>query len=187
VKGDSNETSPPSISASGCGRCRALGGLADCEGASLSVPANYDCRAVACWRALGFTRAHGRRTLPIVFRSTGCHRECAWREWKHWRRSGRRAAPDGYTLVIGLWNTHVVNGAIYTLPYDVQKDFEPVALLSNSFSLVVARKNLPADDLKGLIDWLKANPDRPRTSKVSDHAIRKITRSASGSNRILLA
>src|SRR5262249_50584403 len=50
-----------------------------------------------------------------------------------------RAAPDGYTLVIGLWNTHVVNGAIYTLPYDVQKDFEPVALLSNSFSLVVAR------------------------------------------------
>ena len=71
-----------------------------------------------------------------------------------------RAAPDGYTLVIGLWNTHVVNGAIYTLPYDVQKDFEPVALLSNSFSLVVARKNLPADDLKGLIDWLKANPDK---------------------------
>src|SRR5262249_53171480 len=62
-----------------------------------------------------------------------------------------RAAPDGYTLVIGLWNTHVVNGAIYTLPYDVQKDFEPVALLSNSFSLVVAKKNLPADDLKGLI------------------------------------
>src|SRR5262249_51379238 len=71
-----------------------------------------------------------------------------------------RAAPDGYTLVIGLWNTHVVNGAIYTLPYDVQKDFEPVALLSNSFSLVVARKNLPADDMKGLIDWLKANPDK---------------------------
>src|SRR6201993_60121 len=71
-----------------------------------------------------------------------------------------RATPDGYTLLIGLWNTHVVNGAIYTLPYDVQEDFEPVALLSNSFSLVVARKNLPADDLKGLIDWLKANPDK---------------------------
>jgi tripartite-type tricarboxylate transporter receptor subunit TctC len=71
-----------------------------------------------------------------------------------------RAAPDGYTLVIGVWSTHVVNGAIYTLPYDVQKDFEPVALLSNIASLVVARKNLPADDLKGLIDWLKANPDK---------------------------
>ena len=71
-----------------------------------------------------------------------------------------RAAPDGYTLAIGLWNTHVVNGAIYTLPYDVQKDFEPVALLSIIASLVVARKNLPADDLKGLIDWLKTNPDK---------------------------
>jgi tripartite-type tricarboxylate transporter receptor subunit TctC len=70
-----------------------------------------------------------------------------------------RAAPDGYNLVIGLWNTHVVNGAIYALPYDVQKDFEPVALLSNSSSLVVARKSIPADDLKGLVNWLKANPD----------------------------
>ena len=71
-----------------------------------------------------------------------------------------RATPDGYTLIIGNWNTHVVNGAIYTLPYNVQKDFEPVALLSNIASLVVARKNFPADDLKGLIDWLKANPDK---------------------------
>src|SRR5262249_55213801 len=58
-----------------------------------------------------------------------------------------RAAPDGYTLVIGLWNTHVVNGAIYPLSYDVQTDFEPVALLSNIASLVVARKDFPADNL----------------------------------------
>jgi tripartite-type tricarboxylate transporter receptor subunit TctC len=71
-----------------------------------------------------------------------------------------RAAPDGYTVVIGLWNTHVVNGAIYTLPYDVQNDFEPIALLSDIASLVVARKGLPANDLKGLVDWLKANPDK---------------------------
>src|SRR5215475_1502404 len=71
-----------------------------------------------------------------------------------------RATPDGYTLVIGNWNTHVVNGAIYTLPYDVQKDFEPVGLLPNMASLVVARKNFPADDVKGLIDWLKANPGK---------------------------
>jgi len=71
-----------------------------------------------------------------------------------------RAAPDGYTLLIGLWNTHVANGAIYALPYDVQADFEPIGLLSNSASLVVARKSLPANDLKGLIDWLKANPGK---------------------------
>jgi tripartite-type tricarboxylate transporter receptor subunit TctC len=71
-----------------------------------------------------------------------------------------RAAPDGYTLVLGLWNTHVANGAVYALPYDVQRDFEPIALLSNIASLVVARKTIPADDLKGLVAWLKANPGK---------------------------
>jgi tripartite-type tricarboxylate transporter receptor subunit TctC len=68
-----------------------------------------------------------------------------------------RAAPDGYTLVIGIWNTHVANGAVYSLPYDVQKDFAPIAMLSNIASLLVARKTIPADDLKGFIAWLKAN------------------------------
>jgi len=71
-----------------------------------------------------------------------------------------RAAPDGYTLVLGLWNTHVANGAVYALPYDVQKDFEPVALLSDIASLVVTRRNFPADDLQGLVAWLKANPGK---------------------------
>jgi tripartite-type tricarboxylate transporter receptor subunit TctC len=71
-----------------------------------------------------------------------------------------RAAPDGHTLVVGLWNTHVSNAAIYPLPYDVQKDFEPIALLSSIPSLVVARKTFPADDLKSFITWLKANPDK---------------------------
>ena len=45
-----------------------------------------------------------------------------------------RAAPDGYTLVDGIWSTHVVNAAIYRLQYDVLNDFEPVALLTNSHS-----------------------------------------------------
>ena len=43
-----------------------------------------------------------------------------------------RAVPDGYTLVIGIWTTHVVNGAIYALQYDVLNDFEPIALLANN-------------------------------------------------------
>src|SRR5262249_19331623 len=71
-----------------------------------------------------------------------------------------RATPDGYTLVVGLWNTHVANGAVYTLRYDVRADFEPVALLSYAASLVVARKHFPADDLKGLVAWMKANPGK---------------------------
>jgi tripartite-type tricarboxylate transporter receptor subunit TctC len=71
-----------------------------------------------------------------------------------------RAPGDGYTIVIGNWATFVVNGAIYSLQYDLIKDFEPVGLITTQPYLVVARKMLPADDLKGLITWLKANPDK---------------------------
>jgi tripartite-type tricarboxylate transporter receptor subunit TctC len=71
-----------------------------------------------------------------------------------------RAAPDGYTLIHGIWSTHVVNGAVYELKYDMQNDFEPVALLANNSLLIVAKKKMPANDLKGLITWLKANPDK---------------------------
>ena len=70
-----------------------------------------------------------------------------------------RASPDGYTLVAGFWGTHVVNGATQTLAYDVLNDFEPVLLTSSNVNLIVGRKTIPADDLKGLIAWLKANPD----------------------------
>ncbi len=72
-----------------------------------------------------------------------------------------RAAPDGYTIGIGIWSTHVVNGAIYALPYDVLNDFEPVALLTSNSQLLVGKKGLPADDLKSLIAWVTASPDQP--------------------------
>jgi tripartite-type tricarboxylate transporter receptor subunit TctC len=71
-----------------------------------------------------------------------------------------RAAPDGYTVSFGNWPTHVVNGAIYQLPYDLLTDFAPVARLSSNPYVVVARKDLPASNLKELIAWLKANPDK---------------------------
>jgi tripartite-type tricarboxylate transporter receptor subunit TctC len=69
-----------------------------------------------------------------------------------------RAAPDGYTVSFGNWPTHVVNGAIYSLPFDLLKDFAPVARLSSNPYVIVGRKDLPAKDLKELIAWLKANP-----------------------------
>jgi tripartite-type tricarboxylate transporter receptor subunit TctC len=68
-----------------------------------------------------------------------------------------RAAPDGYTLIVGQWSTHVANASIYKLSYDTLTDFQPIALLSNNPALIVGRKDLPANDLKGLIAWLKAN------------------------------
>jgi tripartite-type tricarboxylate transporter receptor subunit TctC len=71
-----------------------------------------------------------------------------------------RAAGDGYTLGIGHWGSHVVNGAIYTLPYDLLTDLEPVALISDGPQLIVAARSVPAKDIKELIAWLKANPGK---------------------------
>ena len=71
-----------------------------------------------------------------------------------------RASPDGYTVSIGHWSTHVINGAIYNLPYDLLTDLEPVALLASNPQLIVANNNVPADDLKSLVAWIKANPDK---------------------------
>ena len=69
-----------------------------------------------------------------------------------------RAAPDGYTIGIGSGDQFVVNAAIYPLQYDVVKDFEPVALLMNGPLLIVGKNAVPANNLKELIAWLKANP-----------------------------
>jgi tripartite-type tricarboxylate transporter receptor subunit TctC len=71
-----------------------------------------------------------------------------------------RAIPDGYTLCFGGVNTHVINGAVLALPYDVFNDFEPVALAATVDLLIVAKKAMPANDLTSLIAWLKANPNR---------------------------
>jgi tripartite-type tricarboxylate transporter receptor subunit TctC len=71
-----------------------------------------------------------------------------------------RAAPDGYTLCVGPgMSTHVINGAIYDLPYDVVRDFTPIALISFLHQIVLVKKEMPANDLKGFVAWLKANPD----------------------------
>jgi len=70
-----------------------------------------------------------------------------------------RAAPDGYTLVHGNLSTHVINGAVFKLPYDVQNDFEPISPVAQQPFLIVGRKTLPATHLAELIAWLKANPD----------------------------
>jgi tripartite-type tricarboxylate transporter receptor subunit TctC len=71
-----------------------------------------------------------------------------------------RAAPDGYTIGIGQWDTHVLNGAVHRLSYDLLNDFDPIALLPSNPQLIVVKKAMPADDLRGLIAWLRANPDK---------------------------
>jgi tripartite-type tricarboxylate transporter receptor subunit TctC len=71
-----------------------------------------------------------------------------------------RSTPDGYTITIGHWGTHVLNGAIYSLQYDVAQDFEPIALIASGPQLIIGRSTLPPRDLKELIGWLKDNPDK---------------------------
>jgi tripartite-type tricarboxylate transporter receptor subunit TctC len=71
-----------------------------------------------------------------------------------------RAAPDGYTVSIGQWGSHVTNGAIYTLQYDLLNDFAPVSWIATGTPLIVSRNDLPTKDLRELIAWLKANPGK---------------------------
>jgi tripartite-type tricarboxylate transporter receptor subunit TctC len=70
-----------------------------------------------------------------------------------------RAAPDGYTFDIGQWDTHV-GSIIYKLDYDLEKDFEPIALISTNPQLMVAKNDLPAKTLGELVTWMKANPGK---------------------------
>jgi tripartite-type tricarboxylate transporter receptor subunit TctC len=68
-----------------------------------------------------------------------------------------RAAADGYTIDIGQWDTHVGN-IIYPITYDLEKDFAPIGTMTINPQLMVARKSFPADDLRGMVGWLKAHP-----------------------------
>jgi tripartite-type tricarboxylate transporter receptor subunit TctC len=71
-----------------------------------------------------------------------------------------RSPADGYTLSIGTSTTHMLTGGFYPLPFDLLKDLEPVIEIGSEPLLIAGKKNLPADDLKGLIAYLKANPDK---------------------------
>src|SRR5215468_601510 len=82
-----------------------------------------------------------------------------------------RSAPDGYTISSGNWPTHVLNGAIYSLNYDVLKDFEPISLVATESIVIVGRKDLPAAGLKDLIAWLRANPDKASAGTVGPGSV----------------
>jgi tripartite-type tricarboxylate transporter receptor subunit TctC len=65
------------------------------------------------------------------------------------------ASPDGYTLNVGNWSTHVINGAMYALRYDLLNDLEPIARLPSAHQLIVARKGVAANNLGELVAWMK--------------------------------
>jgi tripartite-type tricarboxylate transporter receptor subunit TctC len=77
-----------------------------------------------------------------------------------------RAAPDGYTLNLGQLGSHVMNGAALTLPYDLLTDLDPVSMVAANPQVIAARSGFPANNLKELIAWLKANPDKASVATV---------------------
>jgi tripartite-type tricarboxylate transporter receptor subunit TctC len=86
-----------------------------------------------------------------------------------------RSAPDGYTLSIGTSTTHVLTGGLYALSFDLLKDLDPVIYIGSEPLLIVGKKNLPADDLKGLIAWLRANPDKASVGIAGVGAVGQLT------------
>jgi len=79
---------------------------------------------------------------------------------------GAQAAPDGYTLSIGNWTSHVGAGAMYRLPFDLLTDLQPVSLLTSAPLMIIGKNSLPASNGTELIAWLKANPDKATAATV---------------------
>jgi tripartite-type tricarboxylate transporter receptor subunit TctC len=77
-----------------------------------------------------------------------------------------RSAPDGYTIGFGQWTSHVGSGALFPLTFDLLKDLTPVARLTTAVLWLIGRGDLPANNLKELIAWLKANPDKATAATI---------------------
>ena len=70
-----------------------------------------------------------------------------------------RAAPDGYTLMVGYVGTHGTNPALRKLPYDAIKDFTPIAMIGGTPNILVVNPTVPANNLKEFIAYAKSNPN----------------------------
>ena len=77
-----------------------------------------------------------------------------------------RATPNGYTLSVGHWSTHVINGAIYPLTFDLLKDLDPVARLTSYPMLLVAKNDIPAKEVKEFVAWVRANQDKASAGSI---------------------
>ena len=120
---------------------------------TMIVPAPAGAPSDSLGRILG-ERMRGSLGQPIIIENvSGADGSIA---------AGRlfRAKPDGYTIELGYLGNHVLNGAVYSLQYDVLNDFAPISPLVTSTTALFARKSVPATDLNELIGWLKANPNK---------------------------
>jgi tripartite-type tricarboxylate transporter receptor subunit TctC len=151
---------PPSIPVAGSKCCRAPGRVADRAGTSLSVASDHNDRAVPAGRRQRHAGTHHRRTDARLLGQSIVIENIGGAAGSLGVGRAVRSPSDGYTLNIGSVSSHVLAGAIYSSPYDLVKDLEPVALLAFDPLMIVGRKSMPGSDLKELIAWLKANPGK---------------------------
>ena len=158
--GQCYETSSPSISAAGRRRCSVADRIASCRSETypsrpitmvVPFPAGGPTDTLA--RILADRMSASLGQSVIIENVSGASGSVGL---------GRvaRASPDGYTLIIGHWGTHVVIGATMKLSFDVLNDFEPISLLADTPIWMVARNDFPAKNLAELIVWLKQNPGK---------------------------
>ena len=129
-------------------------------GAGLSEPADHRGGAVPGRRADRRHHPQSRRTDARLARPAAGGRIRTGAGGTVGTARVARAAPDGYTIICGHFGTHVTNGAVYSLPYDLVKDFAPISLLPSNPYLIVVNKDLPVNNLREFLAYLKANPDK---------------------------
>jgi tripartite-type tricarboxylate transporter receptor subunit TctC len=106
-------------------------------------------------------RMKGSLGQPIIVENVG------GADWTIGVGRAARARPDGYTIVLGTQGSHVLNGAFYSLQYDVVNDFAPISSLATFPLILFARKTMSAKDLDELITWLRANPNKASMGVIS--------------------
>jgi tripartite-type tricarboxylate transporter receptor subunit TctC len=122
----------------------------------LSISCHKNCGTVSGWRSDRPGGTHNCGENSPTARSVNHRRKRGRRFGNQWGRVARAAA-DGYTLILGNNGSNVLNGALYSLPFDLIEDFEPIARLTTNPQVIVTTKTIPAKNLSDLLVWLKAN------------------------------
>src|SRR5262249_11786948 len=152
-----NETSPPkAISASGRGRCITAAPVAFCTGAGLPRPPDHDGGAVPAWRSDGCDCAHYAGQHVAIARAADHHRKHRRRR-RHDRRrspSPRRAARDGYTVLLHQVAMAAGMTLYSNLTFDIEKDFVTIGLINTAASTLAARPTLPPNTIGELVRWI---------------------------------
>src|SRR5262249_39555331 len=155
-----HETSAPSISAAGSGRLRAASAIADRKGAELSGAAHTPRGPIPAGRSVRHHRPPVGGANEIVV-GRGRHREYRRRGGSVGAAQATRARADGYTLLLGGATTHITEALLKNRPqFDPVKDLEPISGVAITAFALAVHPSVPANNLKELVAYAKANPGK---------------------------